>query len=62
MNSLTMNIPSDTPKHVIKNAHLRAAIRLAVLTVEQWLHPAPRRTADDIAFEQLLANQRPSIH
>jgi hypothetical protein len=62
MNTLTMNIPGETPKHLIKSAHLRAALRLVVLTVEDILHPAPRRTADDIAFEQLLANQRPSIH
>jgi hypothetical protein len=44
--------------HLIPSAHLRAAWRLAVVTVEDWLPRVSRRTADDIAFEQLFVNQR----
>jgi hypothetical protein len=44
--------------HLIPGAHLRAAWRLAVVAVEDWLPRSSRRTADDIAFEQLFFHHR----
>jgi hypothetical protein len=45
---------ATTEDHLIASAHLRAAWRLAVVAVEDWLPRSSRRTADDIAFEQLF--------
>jgi hypothetical protein len=43
---------------LIPSAHLRAAWRLAVVAVEDWLPSSSRRTANDIAFEQLFLHHR----
>jgi hypothetical protein len=58
MNTLTLAIPAHLPRQIFPSAHLRAAYRLFAVTIAQWLHPQPRRTADDIAFEAMLAAHR----
>jgi hypothetical protein len=53
-----MRSAATTEDHLIPSAHLRAAWRLAVVAVEDWLPRSSRRTADDIAFEQLFLHHR----
>jgi hypothetical protein len=58
MHTLTLAIPAQLPRQAVHSAHLRAAYRLLTVSIAQWLHPQPRRTADDLAFEAMLAEHR----